>query len=158
MKQTFSNILFNLAEQDDGVVVLLNDVTFPKCEEFKERFPNRIFNFGLTECATVGIAAGMASEGLKPIMYTIAPFLLERALEFVKIDVDANNLPVILVGYDYEDYYGPTHTCMNAKDMVDMFKNIRGYFPENNAQATIALKSACHRTSPSFILLKKSQS
>ena len=155
MKQTFSDTLLSLAEQDSKIVVLLCDVTFPGVDEFKKRFPDRLYNFGLTEQTTVGIAAGMAFAGLKPIVYTIAPFLLERAFEFIKVDVDENNLPVILVGYDYGAHYGPTHTLLNGKDMVDLFKNVRGYFPDTAKLAEYSLRSAYRRTKPSFILLKK---
>lgn len=155
MKQVFGETLLQLAEQDKNIVLLTCDV-MPSCvDEFKTKFPNRFYNMGLTEQTTVGIAAGMAFAGLKPIVYTIAPFLLERAFEFIKIDIDQNDLPVVLVGYDYGEYYGSTHTCLNAKDMVDLFKHTRGYFPENKAQAEHMIKASSKRTSPSFILLKK---
>lgn len=155
MKNIFGQTILKLAEQNPKIVLLLCDVTFPVSDEFEERFPDRLYNLGLTEQTTVGIAAGMASQGLKPIFYTIAPFILERAFEFVKIDIDANNLPVILVGYDYGDYYGDTHTCLDAKTTVGMFKNIHGFFPETAIQAEVSILDAYNSNSPSFILLKK---
>jgi transketolase len=154
MKKIFGQTILKLAEQDPKVVLLLCDVTYAGSDEFKERFPDRLYNFGLTEQTTVGIAAGMASQGLKPIFYTIAPFLLERAFEFIKTDIDGTNLPVILAGYDYESYYGDTHTCLDAKKMVGLFKNVRGYFPETTQQAEDSINESYKSNSPSFILLK----
>jgi transketolase len=155
MKQIFGQTMFKLAEQDPNVVILLCDVTFPGSEEFEKRFPNRLYNFGITEQTTAGIAAGMASQGLKPVFYTIAPFLLERCFEFIKVDIDGCNLPVMLVGYDYENYYGSTHTCLDAKKMVGLFKNVVGYFPETEKQAEDAIIEAHKSNKPSFILLNK---
>jgi transketolase len=155
MKQIFGQTILKLAEQDSNVVVLLCDVTFPRSKEFEKRFPGRLYNLGITEQATAGIAAGMASQGLKPIFYTIAPFVLERAFEFIKLDIDDCNLPVMLVGYDYENYYGSTHTCLDAKKMVGLFKNVVGYFPETEKQAEDAIIEAHKSNKPSFILLNK---
>lgn len=154
MKNIFGKTILKLAEQDPKIVLLLCDVTYPGSEGFKDRFPARLYNFGLTEQATTGIAAGMASQGLRPIFYTIAPFLLERCFEFLKTDIDATNLPVMLVGYDYESHYGATHTCLDAKKMVGLFKNVRGFFPETSKEAEIAINDAYQLNSPSFILLK----
>lgn len=155
MKNIFGQTILNLAAQDPKIVLLLCDVTFPGSDEFKELFPDCLYNFGLTEQTTTGIAAGMASQGLRPIFYTISPFLLERCFEQIKIDIDLNNLPVILVGYDYESYYGITHTCLDAKTTVGMFKNIHGFFPETAIQAEVSILEAYKSNSPSFILLKK---
>ena len=155
MKNIFGKTILKLAEQDPKIVLLLCDVTYPGSEGFKDRFPARLYNFGLTEQATTGIAAGMASQGLRPIFYTIAPFVLERCFEFIKVDVDYCNLPVMLVGYDYENYYGETHSCLDAKKMVGLFKNVVGYFPETEKQAEDAIIEAHKSNKPSFILLNK---
>jgi transketolase len=154
MKTIFGQTILKLAEQDPKIVLLLCDVTVSGSDEFKKRFPDRLYNFGLTEQATTGVAAGMASQGLKPIFYTIAPFLLERCLEFIKTDIDATNLPVMLVGYDYEGYYGTTHTCLDARKTISLFKNVRGFFPETIKEAEIAINEAYQLNSPSFLLLK----
>lgn len=157
MKNIFGQTLLKFAEQDPKLVLLLCDVTFPGSDEFKTKYPDRYYNFGLTEQTTIGIAAGLASQGLHPVVYTIAPFLLERSFEFMKVDIDVNNLSVVLVGYDYGDYYGPTHSCADAKKMVSIFKNILGYFPDTAHQAKGCLELALEFTAPSFVLLKKSE-
>ena len=74
-------------------------------------------------------------EGLRPILYTITPFLIERAFEQIKIDVDQMNLPVGLVGYS-DNSAGPTHKERDARALMAMFPNISSYWPPDKAALT----------------------
>ena len=47
-------------------------------EPFKKKFPERFFNLGLTEQSITSMAAGLAIEGFRPIVYSITPFVLEN--------------------------------------------------------------------------------
>ena len=69
---------------------------FGVTDQFKKEFPDRIFNLGMMEQGTVGIAAGMAMEGLIPIVYSIVNFIAFRALEQIRNDAQAelDRLPV----------------------------------------------------------------
>ncbi len=79
--------------------------------EFSQRFQDRYFDVGIAEQHAVTLAAGMASDGLKPVVAIYSTFL-QRAYDQVIHDVAMQNLPVLfaidragLVGAD-----GPTHT------------------------------------------------
>jgi len=66
------------------------------------------------EQGMVGIAAGMAMSGLKPVVFTIINFLCFRAIEQIRNDIILQDLPVKLIGTGAEDYFsflGPSHTC-----------------------------------------------
>ena len=60
----------------------------------------------------MGVAAGMALSGLRPVIYTITPFTTTRCLEQIRVDVCYHKAPVIIVGtgagLSYADL-GPTH-------------------------------------------------
>jgi transketolase len=84
MRQQFGKTIVRLAEKDLNVVLLIGDV-YQEMDEFVERFPDRFFNFGLTEQSMISIAAGMAIEGLRPVVYSITPFLLERPFDRVRM-------------------------------------------------------------------------
>lgn len=154
MRAQFGKTIVRLAERDSSIILLIPDV-FQEMQEFKEKFPSRFFNFGLTEQSTISIAAGMAIEGLRPVAYSLTPFILERPFEQVKIDIDEQNLPVILIGYDDYPTHGPTHRALDAPGLVKLFKNIVGFFPRNSFETEKAMLDAYLMKSPAFIGLKK---
>lgn len=156
MRKMWGETIVELAKKDYGIVLLTCDVE-QEMAEFKLRFPRRFFNLGLTEQATVSIAGGLASQGLRPVVYSITPFLLERAFEQIKIDVDYNNLPVMFVGYSDYPTHGPTHSCLDAKKMVSLFTNVVGYFPEDIVDTCRFMHKAYESNKPSFIFLKKAK-
>ena len=69
------NKIIPYAKKDKRIVLLVCDMGFGVTDQFKEEFPDKIFNMGMMEQGTVGIAAGMAMTGLIPIVYSIVNFL-----------------------------------------------------------------------------------
>jgi transketolase len=153
MRRQFGKTIVKLAEKDDRIVLLIGDVK-QEMDEFISRFPERFYNFGLTEQSIISIAAGMAIEGLRPVVYTLTPFLIERPFEQVKIGIDEQNLPVMLVGNADYPTHGPTHRPLNAEGLVSLFKNIVGYFPRNTVEAEKSMLDAYLMNKPAIICLK----
>ena len=108
MKWAFQLALYERAKLDSRIHLVIGDVGAVMFEKFRRDFPSRFLNVGLCEQSMISVAAGMASEGLRPIVYSITPFLIERAFEQIKLDIDQMNLPVGLVGYS-DETAGPTH-------------------------------------------------
>jgi transketolase len=157
MRTEFCKVLIELAEADPRIFMFTGDCDpgiFP-WREVKKKFPERIINLGTCEQSLVSVVAGMASEGFIPVVYSITPFILERPFEQLKILVDQQNLPVILVGYDDYPNLGYTHMCLNPKIMMGLFKNFTGYYPKRAKELRNILTTAVHDESPSFIFLKK---
>lgn len=155
MRKEFAKTLVELAENDETIVLLIGDFGYGITDEFKAKFPERFFNFGVAEQEMIGHAAGMALEGLKPYVYTITPFLIERPFEQVKLDIDQQNVNVKLIGYaDYPEQ-GPTHTEINGKGLMSLLKNIVSYFPKNSEETRQALLESYKHQKPTFISLKK---
>ena len=107
MRRAWEAIL-EIAKKDKNMIIINGDVE-QEISEFKIKYPKRIYNFGLCEQSMIGMAAGMAINGLRPVVYSITPFLLERPFEQIKVDIDEQNLPVLLVGYSDYPSHGPTH-------------------------------------------------
>jgi transketolase len=96
----------------------------------------------------------MALEGLKPWVYTITPFLIERPFEQVKLDIDQQNVNVKLVGFSDYPTLGPTHTELNGKKLMQMFNNITSFFPKNGDETQTMTYQAYEKYGPAFISLK----
>jgi transketolase len=89
------------------------------------------------------------------VVYSLTPFVLERPFEQVKIDIDEQNLPVMLIGFSDYPTHGPTHRPLNAEGLAALFKNIVGFFPRSSAEAEKAMLDGYLMGGPSFISLKK---
>jgi 1-deoxy-D-xylulose-5-phosphate synthase len=109
--EVFGDTLFKLAEKNKKIVAI--SAAMPSgtgLKNFAKQFPDRFFDFGIAESAAVTTAAGMASEGLRPVVAIYSTFL-QRAYDMIIHDVAMQELPVVfaldragLVGAD-----GPTH-------------------------------------------------
>jgi len=154
MRIQFGKTLMRLAEKDENIVLLIGDVD-QEMKEFKEKFPARFFNLGLCEQTIISMASGMALEGLRPIVYSITPFLIERPFEQIKIGIDEQNLPVILIGYSDYPTHGPTHRPLNAPGLTALFKNINRFFPTDSASTEKAMLDAYLMEGPAIICLER---
>ena len=81
-------------------IVLSGDLT-ASCEadEFRDACPDQFISMGLAEQNMVGFAAGLAREGLRPLVHTFGVFMYRRALDQVEMSVAYPNLPVRLFGF-----------------------------------------------------------
>ena len=154
MRRRFGKIISQLAEKDEKIYVIVGDIGYRVFDEFRDKFPNRFINMGICEQSIISVASGMALEGLKPWVYTITPFLIERPFEQIKLDIDQQNVNVNLVGFADYPTLGPTHTEINAKKMMKLFNNIESFFPSDGDETEIMILQAYAREGPSFISLK----
>ena len=154
MRRQFGKTIVKLAEKDDRIVLIIGDVE-QEMKEFMEKFPNRFYNLGICEQSMISIAAGMALEGLRPIVYSITSFLIERPFEQIKIDIDEQNVPVTLIGYSDYPTHGPTQRPLNIMGLVGLFKNVTGYYPSNFEETEKAMIDSYLRNGPAFISLER---
>jgi transketolase len=98
MRRAFSDTLIKIAENDESLVFLTADLGFQVFDEFKRRFGKRYLNVGVAEAQLILAAAGLAFEGLRPVAYSIAPFVTARPYEQIRFSIAYHRLPVIIVG------------------------------------------------------------
>ena len=154
MRRRFGEVISKLADEDEKIYVIVADIGYRVFDEFREKHPDRFINMGICEQSIISVASGMALEGLKPWVYTISPFLIERPFEQVKLDIDQQNVNVNLVGFADYPSLGPTHTELNAKKMMQLFRNIEAFFPKDGGETESVIMQAYRSESPSFISLK----
>ena len=158
MRRSFGKIITELADRDEKIYVIVGDIGYRVFDEFRQKHPDRFINIGICEQSMIGVSAGMALEGLNPWVYTITPFLIERPFEQVKLDIDQQNVNVKLVGYSDYPTLGPTHTELNGKKLMQLFKNITSYFPKNGDETQKVTYQAYEIKGPAFISLKSDPS
>lgn len=120
------------AKKDKRIVLLVGDMGFGVAEKFKEEFPDRIFNMGIMEQGTVGIAAGMAMTGLIPVIYSIVNFLAFRATEQIRNDVIMQKLNLKFVSTGVNDYFrflGFSHCCGEDDKKIMQLINMKVFDP-----------------------------
>ena len=152
--KTVQNLLLN----DNETVLLLGDIgVFGFRDSFKE-YPDRVYNIGILEQTTVGLASGLSMLGLKPIVHTIAPFLVERALEQLKLDFGYQSLNgnFVSIGYSY-DYagLGPTHHCPGDVQQLLTIPNMDIILPGTSEEFNQLFNQSYDNGKPSYYRLSE---
>ena len=154
MRNRFGEVMSKLADENENIIIIVADIGYRVFDDFREKYPERFINMGICEQSIISVASGMALEGLQPWVYTITPFLIERPFEQVKLDIDQQNVNVKLVGYADYPTLGPTHSEINAKEMMKLFNNIESFFPSNSDETEKMILQAYERKGPTFTSLK----
>jgi transketolase len=114
IRQQFADTMLAVGSEDEKLVVMVGDISHGILQPFAVACPNRYFNIGILEPTMISMGAGLAASGLVPVLHSIAPFMLERAFEQIKLDFCYHQLPgnIVTVGsaFDYSNL-GCTHHC-----------------------------------------------
>jgi len=133
MRNAFADELTNLAHEDDRIVMLSGDIGNRLFDKFKDAHGDRFYNCGVAEANMTGMAAGLAMNGLRPVTYTITPFVTTRCLEQIRTDVCYHDVPVTIVavgaGLSYAGL-GPTHHACEDIAFLRALPNIKSSAPE----------------------------
>ena len=151
--KVFGRKLAKLAKKDEKIVAVsaaMIDGTGLK--EFKQQFPERTFDVGIAEQHALGMAAGMAKKGYKPVVSIYSSFY-QRAYDQVIHDICIQNLPVVMcvdragiVGND-----GETHQGLFDMAFFSLIPNITIMAPKNFEELEKMLEFAVDFNSPVVI-------
>ena len=154
MNSAYIGKLMELAEKDHDVLHLLADSGTGYDEMFRKNFPDQIFNFGIAEENMVAAAAGMATVGKKPFVFTAGAFLAYRSLEFIRDDVCFQNLNVKIVGMGSGlswSSLGPTHHTTEDLAMLRAIPNLMILSPATPKQVAECVQVAYEHEGPVYI-------
>ena len=158
MRRQFGKTLTKLAREDKSIILIVADIGYGIFNDFRKEHPDRFFNLGICEQSIIGVAAGAALQGLKPWVYTITPFLIERPFEQIKLDVNQQKANVNLVGFADYPSLGPTHSELNDKKLMKLMKNIKSFYPKNSLETDVLIKKTHKIKGPTFLSLKNDKS
>lgn len=114
MRKKYVQLTEQLTDQDPRIVTLLGEIGVFSFKPTKDKHPDQVINMGICEPSIISAAAGMAVEGLIPFVHTIAPFIIERSYEQLKVDFAYQKVGgnFIGIGGSYDDGgLGTTHYC-----------------------------------------------
>lgn len=132
-KQEAMKEIYQYFKVDTKMCLLVGDMGFSVLDDFFDNHKNRTFNTGICEQATISMSAGMYLASLKPIVYSQVPFLVMRAYEQIRYDLNEHKMNVKLIGVGANNYFhklGRSH-CMDNDDidMIKIFKNFKIFEP-----------------------------
>ena len=140
--------------------LLINDLGYGIIEPFKKKYPDRIFNAGVSEQNMMGMAAGIASENCNVFVYSIANFSTFRCAEQIRNDVDYHKLPVTIVSVGSGVGYGNlgyTHHALQDYALMRSFPNMQILSPGNNNELIALLNYTQKNPQPSYLRLDKTE-
>jgi transketolase len=146
------------AERPD-MVFLTGDLGFMALEPLRDRLGSRFINCGVAEQNMIGVASGLAREGLEPWVYTIAPFGYARAFEQIRNDVCLHGLSVRLLGngggYGY-GVMGPTHHALEDYGTLLTLQGMTAFVPAFN-EDVLPIVERTSMFGPSYIRLGRGE-
>jgi transketolase len=159
MRNAFCQALVDAASRPD-FVFLTGDLGYKALEPLREAMGSRFINAGVAEQNMVSVAAGLARSGLRPWVYSIAPFVYARPFEQIRNDVCLHKLPVVLVGngggYGY-GVMGATHHALEDYGALLCLPHIRAYVPAFDADVKAMSSDLFSVGHPSYFRLGLSE-
>lgn len=156
MRKQFRDTVTDLAAHDERIVLLFGDVSVYLFNDFKEKHPDRFYNVGICENTIISMAAGLASLGFSPFVHTINPFITERSLEQVKLDLCYNHFGANIVScgasFDYA-WDGATHHCYTDLAILRLLPGIEIIQPGSRKELDVLLRSQYNSGKPTYFRL-----
>ena len=156
-RESFGKALAEI--EDEDIVVLDADLSSStKTDMFKEKYPNRFFELGISEADMIGTAAGMATCGKKPFVATFAAFATGRVYDQIRCSISYPNLNVKIIGTHAgitvgED--GATHQMLEDINLMRAMPNMVVVSPSDDIQAKALIKQLAEYEGPAYVRLSR---
>ncbi len=145
VRRQFADTMLAVGQRDTSLAVLVGDISHGILQPYAEACPGRYYNVGILEPTIMSMAAGMARVGLYPVVHTIAPFLIERSFEQIKLDFCYHGLHgnIVTVGsaFDYS-MLGCTHHCYGDFALLKTLPNVQITYPATPMEFDILFRQS----------------
>ena len=159
MRKAFSDALVAAALADPKVLLLTGDHGYALFDAFRRVCPDQYINCGVAEQNMVGVAAGLARGGFRPVVYGLAAFVPVRVLEQIKVDVCYEGLPVVFIGDGAGFVYSHLGSSHQSTEDIACARALAGLTvlsPADRFELSATFQLACERDSPVYLRLGKS--
>jgi len=145
MRSVFVETASALLDEDPLAAVVLAEISVDMFGKAAARHPDRVLNVGIREQLMVSVGGGLALAGMRPIVHTYAPFLVERAYEQVKLDLGHQGVHAVLVsiGASYDAARaGRTHQAPEDVVLLDSVPGFSVVVPGHPGEVGALLRGA----------------
>lgn len=158
MRDALSNCLVQAAHRDPRTILLTGDHGYALFDAFRREHPDKYLNAGIAEQNMVGMAAGLARGGFRPIVYGLSAFVPVRVLEQIKLDIAHDDLPVLLLGDGAGMVYSQLGTSHQSTEDIACLRavpNIAIYSPADSAELNLCFERALELDRPAYLRIGK---
>jgi transketolase len=158
MRTAFIETLFELAKQDDRIVLIVGDLGFSVAEPFMAQLPRQFLNAGVAEQNMTAMAAGMALSGRIAVTYSIANFPTLRCLEQIRNDVCYHNANVKVIAVGGGFAYGSLSVTHHATEDLAVMRVMPGMAvvaPGDPIETRAATRAIIAHPGPCYLRLGK---
>jgi transketolase len=158
MRDVFIDETARLLDENPRTALVLADISagHEKFTKAAADHPDRVVNVGIREQLMLGVAGGMALSGLRPIVHTYAPFLIERPFEQVKLDLRHQGGSAILASvgasYDWAEG-GYTHFSPRDVALLDTIPDWTVHVPGHPGEVAAPLRAAAAGDDATYLRL-----
>ncbi len=156
MRQQMVTTLEDLMKTDERLVVVLAEISYSLFNKNNPAFAKRILNLGIMEQMMVSVAAGIAMEGLIPVVHSITPFVAERPFEQIKDDFCYQQLGGNFIStgasYDYSEE-GMTHHGPGDVQILRSLPGMQIVVPGTASEFDSLFREAYANGSPTYFRL-----
>ena len=156
MRNAFVRTLEGLADIDRNIILCTADLGFGVFDKFREKFPQQFLNVGISEQNMASVAAGLALQGKKPYIYSIAPFVTARCYEQLRNDIAYHNLDVKVVavggGFSYPNQ-GMSHHATEDIGIMRLLNNFKVVCPGDPVEVEAATLALYEAPGPAYLRL-----
>lgn len=147
--------------RDERIVVLDADLSeSTRSIKFKEKYPKRFFNAGISEQDLVGMAAGLAASGKTAFACSFAIFLTGNAYQQIRLHAGISKLNIKLIGSHAGILTGEDGASHQSLEDISMMRGIPGMTviqPSDYTEAELATKAAVKLSGPVYLRLGRAK-
>ncbi len=143
-------------ENEKSIFMTADQGTYSGLMRFKNAYPDRFFNAGISEQNMITVAGGLAKEGFNPFVTAQAPFMSMRCTDQVRVTLGYMKLGVKILGLSAgfsQGEYGATHHCINDIAIMRSIPNLTVLSPADCTETVKMIMSLANSDLPVYVRL-----
>jgi len=158
MRKTGLECIYQLAKKNSKVIFIGSDLGKDTLKQFQNELPDQFYMEGISEANIISMASGLAQEGFKVYLNTIATFFTRRAFEQIALDIYAEQLDIVIYGNGGGLVYGPlghSHTAVDDFALLYPLNNFTILAPADAHEMKSLMEQTRDYSFPTYIRLGK---